>query len=71
MMNSRTPLPPRAKEALDVLRSPVENAGGELPRERAHSVIASECGEVSAEALLNILHNRGYIYYVGEQIRIT
>ncbi|WP_129113868.1 hypothetical protein [Halegenticoccus tardaugens] len=70
-MNSRTPLPPRAKEALEVLRSPVENAGGELPREQAFSVIASEFSEESAEGLLNILHNRGYIYYVGEKIRIT
>ncbi|WP_129116220.1 hypothetical protein [Halegenticoccus tardaugens] len=70
-MNSRTPLPPQAKEALEALRSPVENAGGDLPREQALAVIASECSEESAEGLLNILHNRGYIYYVGEQIRIT
>ncbi len=70
-MNSPTPLPPRAKEALEVLRSPVENAGGELPRKQALSVVASECGEESAEALLNILYSRGYIYYVGDQVRIT
>ncbi|WP_129116311.1 hypothetical protein [Halegenticoccus tardaugens] len=70
-MNSRTPLPPQAKEALEALRSPVENAGGDLPREQARAVIASEFDEESAEGLVNILHNRGYIYYVGEQIRIT
>ncbi|WP_129115906.1 hypothetical protein [Halegenticoccus tardaugens] len=70
-MNPRTPLPPRAKEALDVLRSPVENAGGDLPREQALAVIASEFDEESAEGLLNILHSRGYIYYVDDQIRIT
>ncbi|WP_143423179.1 hypothetical protein [Halegenticoccus soli] len=70
-MNPRTPLPPRAKEALEVLRSLVENAGGELPRKQALSVVASECNEESAETLLNILHSRGYIYYVDEQVRIT
>ncbi|WP_101298388.1 hypothetical protein [Halegenticoccus soli] len=70
-MNPQTPLPPRAEEALEVLRSPVENAGGELPRERALSVVASEFGEESAEALLSVLHSRGYIYYVDEAVRIT
>ncbi len=70
-MNPRTPLPPRAEEALEVLRSPVENAGGELPYDRARSVVASEFGEKSAEALLTILHSRGYIYYVDKQVRIT
>ncbi|WP_129115883.1 hypothetical protein [Halegenticoccus tardaugens] len=70
-MNPQTSLPPRAKEALEVLRSPVETAGGELSREQVLSVVASECSEEPAEALLTILHSRGYIYYVGDQVRIT
>ncbi len=45
--------------------------GRQYPYERARSVVASECSEESAEALLTILHSRGYIYYVDEQVRIT
>ncbi|XVH33244.1 hypothetical protein ACNS7O_16910 (plasmid) [Haloferacaceae archaeon DSL9] len=70
-MNSQTPLPPRAKEALEVLRSPVEKAGGELSRERIHSLLAAEFDDSSAEALVETLYKRGYVYFVDDHVRIT
>ena len=63
-------LPPSAREALETLRRAVaaaDSAG--IPREQAQAVVADagfDPGEIEW-----LLENRGAIYFVGDELRIT
>lgn len=72
-MNLERRLPPVAEDALEVLREPVEDADDGLPKDEAKAVLVADeqFTDGDAEYALNILQNRGYIYYVDEQVYIT
>ena len=69
-------LPPFAEDALKMLREAVEESDDEddsLSKDDARSVlVADDCFiESDAEYALDVLQNRGYIYYVDERVYIT
>lgn len=66
-------LPSRAEEALRVIRPHLHAAEQGLPVEDVVQVLTGEgtFAEPEAEQVLTILDNRGYIYQVDNQIRIT
>ena len=66
-------LPPSVREALETLGRAVAAADSEgIPKERARAVLA-EAGVNPGEIdwLLELLENRGEIYFVGNELRIT
>jgi hypothetical protein len=66
-------LPPVAEDALDVLHETVGDTDNGLPRDEAKAaLVAGDCfTDGDAEYALDVLQNRGYIYYVNEQVYIT
>jgi enolase len=72
-MNRQRRLPTVAEEALEVLREPIENAGDSLPKSEVKAVLVADdqFTDGEAEYALDVLQNRGYIYYVDECVRIT
>jgi hypothetical protein len=72
-MNGERRLTPVAEDALDVLREPVESAEEGLPKDEAQAVLVADdrFTEADAEYALDVLQNRGYIYYVDDQVYIT
>jgi hypothetical protein len=72
-MNRERRLPTVAEEALEVLREPIENAGDSLPKPETKAVLIGDdqFTDEEAEYALDVLQNRGYIYYVDEQVYIT
>ncbi len=74
-MNWERRLPPVAEDALDVLRDTVGDGDDDtgLPKDEAKSVLVADDGftEDDAEYALDVLQNRGHIYYVNEHVRIT
>jgi hypothetical protein len=75
-MDRERRIPPFAEDALDVLNEAVEDADdgdGGLPKDEAKAVLADNDSftETDAEYALNVLQNRGHIYYVDEQVYIT
>jgi hypothetical protein len=72
-MNGERRIPPVAEDALDVLHEPVEDADDGLPEDEAKAVLVADnrFTEGDAEYALDVLQNRGYIYYVDEQVYIT
>lgn len=71
-MDEERRVPPFAIEALDALREPVAASDGGLPIEEATELLDDErFTEADAEYALDVLQNRGYIYYVDECVRIT
>ena len=72
-MDDERRVPPFAIEALDALREPVEATDDGLPIAEAIEVLAADerFTEADAEYALDVLQNRGYIYYVDDRVRIT
>ena len=72
-MNEERRIPPFAEDTLALLTDAAGGTGEGLPRDEALDVIAADerFSEANAEDALNVLQNRGYIYYVGENVRIT
>ena len=66
-------IPPFADDALSVVTEAAGGTGEELPKDEAKAVIADADGfdEADAEAALDVLQSRGYVYYVEEHVRIT
>ena len=72
-MDDERRVPPFAIEALDALREPVAASDGGLPIEDAIELLAADerFTETDAEYALDVLQNRGHIYYVDDCVRIT
>jgi hypothetical protein len=72
-MNWERRLPPVAEDALDVLHETVSDADNGLPQDEAKAVLVADdrFTDGDAEYALDVLQNRGYIYYVNEQVYIT
>jgi len=69
-------IPPFVEDTLELLTNAVSRAGEaseELSRDEAIGVITADerFDRPDAKAALEALQNRGYIYYVGESVRIT
>ena len=72
-MDEERRVPSFAIEALDALREPVTASDGGLPIAEATELLADDerVTEADAEYALDVLQNRGYIYYVDDRVRIT
>jgi hypothetical protein len=72
-MNRQRRLPTVAEEALEVLREPLEDADEGLPKPETKAVLVADdqFTDGEAEYAIDVLQNRGYIYYVDECVRIT
>ncbi|HET7323647.1 MAG TPA: hypothetical protein VFJ06_04890 [Halococcus sp.] len=72
-MNWERRLPPVAEDALDVLRDTVGDGDDGLPKDEAKAALVADDGfaEGDAEYALDVLQNRGHIYYVNDRVRIT
>ena len=69
-------LPPFAEDVLKMVREAVEESDDEddsLSKDDARSVLVADDRfiESDAEYALDVLQNRGYIYYVDERVYIT
>jgi RNase H-fold protein (predicted Holliday junction resolvase) len=72
-MNEGRRIPPFAEDTLALLTEAAGGVGEELPKEEALEIIAADerFDVADANAALEILQKRGYIYYVEESVRIT
>ena len=72
-MDEERRIPPFAEDILTVLTDAAGGTSEELPRDEAIEVITDDerFDKADAEAALESLQSRGYVYYVGEHIRIT
>ncbi|WP_256684921.1 hypothetical protein [Halococcus qingdaonensis] len=72
-MDEERRLPPFAEDTLALVADAAGGSGKDLLRDEAIDVIADDerFDKVDAEEALEILDNRGYIYTVGEAIRVT
>jgi hypothetical protein len=72
-MNWERRLPSVAKDALEVLDEAIGDAGDGLRKDEAKALLADDdrFTETDAEDALDVLQNRGHIYYVDEQVYIT
>jgi hypothetical protein len=72
-MNRERGIPPFAEDALAVLSEAVGDDDDGLPKDEAEAVLVADdrFPETDAEYVLNLLQNRGHIYYVDEQVYIT
>lgn len=75
-MDERRRIPPFAEDTLEVLTDAASGAGEaseKLSRDEAIGVITNDerFDRPGAKAALETLQSRGYIYYVGESVRIT
>ncbi len=72
-MNRERRIPPFAKDALDVLNETVGDADDGLSQDDAKALLADDdrFTETDAEYALDVLQNRGHIYYVDEWVYIT
>ena len=72
-MDRERRIPPFAEDALDVLNEAVDDADDALVKDDAKALLADDdrftVGD--AEDALDVLHNRGHIYYVDDRVRIT
>ena len=66
-------IPPFAEDTLELLTETAGGTGEELSRDEAIDVITDveRFAKADAEDALAHLESRGYIYFVGEDIRIT
>jgi hypothetical protein len=70
-------LPSYAVEAYRALRRAVTGSGGDregIPVERARAVLAADdstATDADVEQVLDLLRNRGEIYFVEDQLRLT
>lgn len=72
--NPRTPIPPRAKEALDILTDPIHDRGESgYPRTEARQLLCDDdtFDRARAEQAIHQLLMRGYLYEVDEQLFVT
>ena len=72
-MDERRRIPPFVEDTLALLTEAAGGNGEGLPRDEAIDVITDDerFDKADAEAALESLQNRGYIYYVEENVRIT
>ena len=72
-MDRERRIPPFAEDTLTVLTDAAGGVGEELPKDEAIGVVTDDerFDRADAEAALEILQRRGYIYYVEEHVRIT
>ena len=72
-MDQERRIPPFAEDTLTVLTDAAGGVGEELPKDEAIGVVTDDerFDRADAEAALEILQSRGYIYYVEEYVRIT
>ncbi|WP_227355786.1 hypothetical protein [Haladaptatus salinisoli] len=70
--NETSPLTPLAQEALDALASTIP-PGGELTYEQAYAVLAEkeDLERPAAEDIIERLYNKGHIYEVEGNLRLT
>ena len=66
-------IPPFAEDVLALLTETAGGTGEGLPRDEAIGVITDDerFDEADAEAALESLQNRGYVYYVDNDVYIT
>lgn len=71
--NPRTPLPPTARDALEVLQGPISAMGSDgCPRPEARQLlIDDEFTDTHAEQALHQLLMRGYLYEVEDHLFVT
>jgi hypothetical protein len=64
---------PFAEDALDVLDGAIDDTGDGLPKDEAEALLADDdrFTETDAEYALDVLQNRGHVYYVDERVYIT
>ena len=73
-MDSERQIPPFAEDALFVLNEVIGRADDEsLLKADAEALLADDdrFTQADAEYALDVLQNRGYIYYVDEQVYVT
>ena len=72
-MDGERRLPPFVEDTLALVSDAAGGTGEELPREEVIEVITADerFDEADAAAALEMLQSRGYVYYVGEYVRIT
>ena len=72
-MDRELRIPPFAEDALAVLNEAVGNADDGLSKGEAKALLADDdrFTETDAEYALDVLQNRGHIYYVDERVYIT
>lgn len=72
-MNRERRIPPFAEDALDVLNETVSDADDGLSQDDAKALLADDdrFTESDAEYTLDVLQNRGRIYYVDKRVYIT
>jgi hypothetical protein len=72
-MDRERRIPPFAEDALGVLAETIGNADDGIPKAEAKALLADDdrFTETDAEYALDVLQNRGHIYYVDEQVYIT
>jgi enolase len=72
-MDRERRIPPFAEDALDVLNEAIGDAGDGLRKDEAKALLADDdrFPETDAEYALDMLQNRGHIYYVDELVYIT
>ena len=72
-MDRERRIPPFAEDALAVLNEAVGNADDGLSKDEAKALLADvdRFTETDAEYALDVLQNRGHIYYVDERVYIT
>ena len=72
-MDEERRLLPFAEDTLALLTEAAGGTDEDLPREEAIAVITDDerFDKADAEAALESLQNRGYVYYVEEDVRIT
>jgi hypothetical protein len=72
-MNWERRIPSVAEDALDVLNEAFGDADDGFPKDEAEALLADDeqFTEGDAEYALEVLQNRGHIYYVDDQVYIT
>jgi hypothetical protein len=75
-MDRERRIPPFAEDALEVLNEAVgdtDDSENSLSKDAAKTLLADDdrFTETDAEYALDVLQNRGHIYYVDDQVRIT
>ena len=70
--NETSPLAPLAQEALDALASALPDEG-ELTYEQAYAILKEEedLGQPAADDIVERLHNKGHLYEVEGNLRLT
>ena len=72
-MDRERRIPPFAEDALAVLNGAIRGTDDGLSKDDAKALLADDdrFTETDAEYALDVLQNRGHIYYVDEQVSIT